>query len=268
MPAVNSGRNVIDSPPRSSNDYISFETTSVVSPIGPREHRGLLDRRHLDPLEAVQAAHAIERRDHRGEAVGVFPEQALRAPDGLNRRHRSAAKAQFRELRNQRVGCAGRSCSRWRRKKLGGGKNSLRNADHDRSAERVEQVRLVVERHIAGRVADPRLAVEDVVHLEPDLRAAQPRMLDATSRHVAGIGEQPQVERRQRREMQIVAGQRADGGAAAPVGAEPRAEAVVRPSGLRLDLVARGAAGRRPRPRRGDNRDRAGRGRSRPCRRR
>jgi hypothetical protein len=47
----------------------------------------MLDRRHLDPLEPEQAAHAIERRDHRSEAVGIFSEQALRAPDGLNWRH-------------------------------------------------------------------------------------------------------------------------------------------------------------------------------------
>ena len=33
MPAVNSGRSVIESPERSSNVYISFDTTSVVSPI-------------------------------------------------------------------------------------------------------------------------------------------------------------------------------------------------------------------------------------------
>ncbi len=33
MPAVNSGRSVIESPPRSSNVYISLETTSEVSPI-------------------------------------------------------------------------------------------------------------------------------------------------------------------------------------------------------------------------------------------
>ena len=59
----------------------------------PREHRGLLDRRHLDALEPVEPAHAIERRDHRGEAVGVFSKQALRAPDGLNRRHGARAKA-------------------------------------------------------------------------------------------------------------------------------------------------------------------------------
>ena len=32
IPAVNSGRSVSDSPPRSSKLYISFETTSVVSP--------------------------------------------------------------------------------------------------------------------------------------------------------------------------------------------------------------------------------------------
>ena len=32
MPAVNSGRSVIESPPRSSNVYISFDTTSVASP--------------------------------------------------------------------------------------------------------------------------------------------------------------------------------------------------------------------------------------------
>ncbi len=32
MPAVNSGRRVSDSPPLSSKLYISFDTTSVVSP--------------------------------------------------------------------------------------------------------------------------------------------------------------------------------------------------------------------------------------------
>jgi hypothetical protein len=56
---------------------------------GAREHAGLFDGRHLDPLEAVQAAHAIERLDHLREAVGVFSEKALRAPNGLNRRHRA-----------------------------------------------------------------------------------------------------------------------------------------------------------------------------------
>ena len=33
MPAVNSGRSVSESPPRSAKVYISFDTTSVVSPI-------------------------------------------------------------------------------------------------------------------------------------------------------------------------------------------------------------------------------------------
>jgi hypothetical protein len=40
----------------------------------------------------------IERGDDRGEAVGVFSEQALRAPNGLNRRHFRAAKAYFARL--------------------------------------------------------------------------------------------------------------------------------------------------------------------------
>src|SRR5215213_8687889 len=44
--------------------------------------------------------------------------------------------------------------------------------------------------------------------------------------------------------MQIVAGQRRDGRAAAPIGPDARAESVVRPSGLRLDAVARRPAGR------------------------
>src|SRR6185369_10725699 len=44
--------------------------------------------------------------------------------------------------------------------------------------------------------------------------------------------------------MQVVAVQRIDVRAAPPVGAEPRAEAVVEIAGLRLDLVAGSAAGR------------------------
>ena len=57
-----------------------------------REHRRLLDGRHLDPPEPEQPAHAIECRDHRGKAVGIFSKQALRAPNGLNRRHRARLK--------------------------------------------------------------------------------------------------------------------------------------------------------------------------------
>ena len=62
---------------------------------GPREHRGRLDRRHLDPLEAVQPAHALERRDHRRLAVRVFSKQALRAPDGLRRGHGRGLKHNY-----------------------------------------------------------------------------------------------------------------------------------------------------------------------------
>src|SRR5690242_5568419 len=53
----------------------------------PGEYLSLLDRRHFDALEPEQPAHAIECGDNRREAVGVFSKQALRAPDGLNRRH-------------------------------------------------------------------------------------------------------------------------------------------------------------------------------------
>ena len=52
-----------------------------------REDLGLLDYRHFDALEAEQAAHAIEGRDHRVEAVDLFSDQALRAPDGLRSAH-------------------------------------------------------------------------------------------------------------------------------------------------------------------------------------
>ena len=38
-------------------------------------------------------AHTVKGRNHRGEAVGVTAKQALRAPDGLNRRHCRTAKA-------------------------------------------------------------------------------------------------------------------------------------------------------------------------------
>ena len=111
-------------------------------------------------------------------------------------------------------------------------------------------------------------AVEDVVDLEPDLRAAQPRMLERDLRNVAGIGEQPQIERRERREAEIVAGQRVDGRAAAPVGAEPRAEAVVELAGLGLDLVARRAAALSGRVAVEIIEIRQARARSSPCRRR
>ena len=138
MPAVNSGRRVIDSPPRSSNVYISLETTSVVSPIERANTAVVLDHRHLDPLEAVQPAHAVERRDHRGEAVGVFSEQALRAPDGL----RSVVMARGLKHISRRRGKASASAAApplaaragAARNAAGEGENSLRMVMHDRAA--------------------------------------------------------------------------------------------------------------------------------------
>ena len=59
---------------------------------------------------------------------------------------------------------------------------------------------------------------------------------------LADIGEQAQVERRHRREMQGVARQGVDLRRAAPVEAEPGADPIVEPAGLRLNVVARLAA--------------------------
>src|SRR5438445_3273334 len=70
-----------------------------------RENMRLLNRRHFDAFEAVKPTHAVERRNHRRQAVGVFVQKALRAPDGLNRRHCRAAKACF--------ACLAKASSAW-----------------------------------------------------------------------------------------------------------------------------------------------------------
>ena len=175
----------------------------------PREHGGLLDRRHLDPLEPVQPAHAIERRDHRRQAVGVFSKQALRAPDGLNRRHCRALKHKFSRMRNQRVGC-GLFCSRSRMlaEEARRRQEQFPEADHDRPAKRIEQVGLIIERHLAGRSRTLGLALKTLVDVEPERASAQPRMLERELRLLTEVREQPQIECADRREVQIVAGQR------------------------------------------------------------
>ena len=97
--------------------------------------------------------------------------------------------------------------------------------------------------------------VEDVVHLEPQRASAQPGMLKGELRLIAEVGEEAQVEcRRPARSEDRRPCRRVDLRRASPIGADPRAEAIVRPARLRLDLVAR--ACRRPaRPRRhADNR--------------
>ena len=68
----------------------------------PGEDRGLLDDRNLDALESEQPAHAIERVDHRVEAVGVFSEQALGPANGLRRiRHLRADLGGELQARNR-----------------------------------------------------------------------------------------------------------------------------------------------------------------------
>ena len=81
MPAVNSGRSVSDSPPRSSKEYISLETTSVGLAQRAGEDLGALEDGHLDAAEAVELAHALESLDHVGEGLGLGSENVLRAPD-------------------------------------------------------------------------------------------------------------------------------------------------------------------------------------------
>ena len=56
MPAVNSGRSVSKSPPRSGKVYISFDTTSVVSPIERANTSVASNTGSLDPLEAIEFA--------------------------------------------------------------------------------------------------------------------------------------------------------------------------------------------------------------------
>ena len=83
MPAVNSGRKVSDSPPRSSNVYISFETTSVALAERAREYLGRLEHRHFDMLERIETPHTIESVDNAVEAIGLLTDHVLGAPDLL-----------------------------------------------------------------------------------------------------------------------------------------------------------------------------------------
>jgi hypothetical protein len=83
MPAVNSGRSVSESPPRSSNVYISFETTSVVSPSERANTRGRLEHRDLDALEAIEPPDALERSSTRAKRALLVAEDVLGAADAL-----------------------------------------------------------------------------------------------------------------------------------------------------------------------------------------
>src|SRR6185503_5392263 len=122
------------------------------------------------------------------------------------------------------------------------GQEQLSEADHDRPSERVEEVRLEAQRNRAESIVDLWPAVEDVVDLQLHLRATEPRVLDRDLRNVAGIGKKAEIERRERREMQVVPSQRVDPRPATPIAAEPRAQSVIEIAGLRLDLMPRSAA--------------------------
>src|SRR5205085_11370691 len=115
-----------------------------------------------------------------------------------------------------------------------------RDAEH--APLRVEQVRLVTDRGVACRVAHLLLGVEDIVDREADLRAAQPRMLDDQVEPFAEIGEQVEVELRQRREIERSGRAAVDLGPALPVGVQARAEAVVEIASVNLKPMPRAAA--------------------------
>ena len=61
----------------------------------PREHCGLLDCRHLDPLEPVQTAHAIERRDHRRRGGRRLLQAGFACPERAEPASLAAPNAQF-----------------------------------------------------------------------------------------------------------------------------------------------------------------------------
>src|SRR5437764_15474176 len=100
-------------------------------------------------------------------------------------------------------------------------------ADHDRPPQRIEQIRLVIERHVAERVMDLGPGIEDVGHVEAKRAPAQPRMLERELGLLAKVGEQAQIECAEGREMQIIVASRpgdADFRSAPPIGADPGAE--------------------------------------------
>jgi hypothetical protein len=56
---------------------------------------------------------------------------------------------------------------------------------------------------------------------------------------ITGVSEQPEIERREWREAQAARLRAVDPGAASPVGGQPCAEPVVRPTRLRFNLMTR-----------------------------
>ena len=86
-PAVASGRSVMESPPRSSKLYISFITTSEVSPEGAGEHAGVLEDGRGPFVEAVAGGDAAGGVHHVLMAALVLADQVVGAAGGLQFGH-------------------------------------------------------------------------------------------------------------------------------------------------------------------------------------
>ena len=83
MPAVNSGRSVseVAAAVREGVHFLRDDIGGFADRAG--EDLGRLEHRRFDPLEGVEPADAVERLDHRVEAVGVLAPDILGAPDPL-----------------------------------------------------------------------------------------------------------------------------------------------------------------------------------------
>ena len=229
MPAVKSGRSVIEISAAVVDVYISLETTSVVSPIV---------RANTAVGSNVGTSTRLNRTGGARDRTRSPPPRGGRrsspsrlcVPRTAEATSSSGAKAQFRAKRNQPGVVAGgwaccRSCC-WRRKKPGGGKEQLADRDADRPPSGCEEVRLIIERRqVAGRIAHLGL-VSNVGDRELHLGAAQPRALEPVRGCRRGWRKQ-EVEGRSAARSEGRRGQAVDPRAAAIIGAEASAEAVV-----------------------------------------
>ena len=109
MPAVNSGRKRerIAAAVLERVHLLRDDVGGLADRAG--EHLGRLEHRHLDPLEAVEPAHAVEGLDHLVEAVGLLAQDVLRAPDRLRPCSCAAPVAVLARMRKPRQRLNGRS---------------------------------------------------------------------------------------------------------------------------------------------------------------
>ena len=111
----------------------------------------------------------------------------------------------------------------------------------DRS-DRVDEIRLVAERRHARLVAHALLRVKDIANLKSVRSAAQPREFERHPDILARIVEQAQVERRQRREMEVAIGPAGHARRNPVTGGKSGAKTLVEIACLRRDGMARAAA--------------------------